>query len=208
MTVKTRNVIRTSDDEIDAAIELSRRSQQPRAVAVRYDALEDAVVVRFDNGNSLHVLRANLQGLENATVDQVSDVVIEGPGTGLHWPHLDVDHYIPALLEGVFGTRRWMSDLGRKGGARTSAAKSAAARANGRRGGRPRTRHVQISYDTRDPDGAALVHGANTTVEMLRREYGADFAPGHRSDMKLKTLLERMAATSLEDYLKRWRKKR
>lgn len=207
--VKTRSAVRTSDDEIDAAIAQSRRAPQPRAVAVRYDAVEDAVIVGFDNGNSLHVLRGNLQGLANATVDQLNDVIIEGPGTGLHWPRLDVDHYVPALLEGVFGTRRWMSDLGRKGGARTSDAKSAAARVNGRLGGRPRTRHVQVSYDTRDPKGSAPIRvGPDTTVAALREEYGPDFAPGYRSDTKLKTLLDRSESKSLEAYLKKWRKNR
>ena len=208
MTVKTRSSVRTSDDEIDAAIAQSRRLPQARAVSVRYDEVEDAVIVGFDNGNGLHVPRANLQGLANAAADQLRDVVIEGPGTGLHWPHLDVDHYIPALLEGVFGTRRWMSDLGRKGGARTSAAKTAAARANGRLGGRPRTGHVQVSYDTRNLDITSPVPvGPNTTIEMLRRGYGADFARGYRSDMKLKTLLDRAKAKSLEEYLKKRPKK-
>jgi hypothetical protein len=26
---------------------------------------------------------------------------------GLHWPKLDADLYIPALMQGVFGSRRW-----------------------------------------------------------------------------------------------------
>jgi hypothetical protein len=28
---------------------------------------------------------------------------------------LDVDHYVPSLIEGVFGNRRWMSELGKRG---------------------------------------------------------------------------------------------
>jgi hypothetical protein len=49
-----------------------------------------------------------------------------------------VDHYIPAVLGGVVGTRRWMSEIGRRGGMVRSAAKARAARMNGRKGGRPR----------------------------------------------------------------------
>ena len=40
---------------------------------------------------------------------------------------------------GVFGTRAWMmSELARRAGQTKSKAKAAAARANGRKGGRPR----------------------------------------------------------------------
>jgi hypothetical protein len=43
------------------------------------------------------------------------------------------------LMSGIFGSPRWMAGLmGRKGGSARTAAKSAAARANGQRGGRPR----------------------------------------------------------------------
>jgi len=57
---------------------------------------------------------------------------------GLHWESLDIDHYIPALIDGVFGTRAWMSELGKLGGTSRSKAKQTAARKNGRKGGRPR----------------------------------------------------------------------
>ena len=45
---------------------------------------------------------------------------------------------IPELVAGIFGTKSWMAELGRKGGQATSSAKSAAARKNGKKGGRPR----------------------------------------------------------------------
>ena len=45
MTVKTRSSVRTTDDEIEAAIAQSRRSPQARAVSVRYDEVDDAVFI-------------------------------------------------------------------------------------------------------------------------------------------------------------------
>jgi len=46
---------------------------------------------------------------------------------------------VPGLLQGTFGTRRWMAgELGAAGGKARSTAKVAAARENGRKGGRPR----------------------------------------------------------------------
>ena len=61
-----------------------------------------------------------------------------GAGLGLYWPDLDVDLYVPHLIKGVFGSKRWMAQIGAVGGRVSSPAKAVAARANGRLGGRPR----------------------------------------------------------------------
>jgi hypothetical protein len=66
-------------------------------------------------------------------------VEVDGAGFNLHWPSLDVDLYVPALVSGIFGTRAWMTkELARRAGQAKSPAKAAAARRNGVRGGRPR----------------------------------------------------------------------
>lgn len=78
------------------------------------------------------------QGLENATAGQLAEIEITPPGFGLHWPKLDFDLYVPALLEGMLGSRRWMAArLGAAGGRSRSKAKAAASRENGKLGGRP-----------------------------------------------------------------------
>ena len=67
--------------------------------------------------------------------------MIDGVGFNLHWPALDADLYVPALVAGVFGTRDWMAkEWARTAGSATSPTKAAAARANGAKGGRPRRR--------------------------------------------------------------------
>ena len=133
----------TSDAEIDAAIALAdlREPYRPKAVAAAYRAEDDMLVIRLATGVELAIPRKLLQGLERATPAQVAKVEILGPGDSLHWEALDVDHYVPSLIEGVFGNRRWMSEIGKIGGAARSEAKRAAARKNGRKGGRPRA-HV------------------------------------------------------------------
>jgi hypothetical protein len=54
----------------------------------------------------------------------------------------------------------------------------------------------------RDEDGSIRRKRGDTLVSTLRDEYGADFAPGVRGDMKLGTLLERAGAGSLSEYLR------
>jgi hypothetical protein len=72
-------------------------------------------------------------------VDDLKVIEVEAFGLGIHFPKLDTDLYVPALLEGVLGSKRWMAArLGEAGGRARSAAKAAASRENGKRGGRPR----------------------------------------------------------------------
>ena len=64
------------------------------------------------------------------------------------------------LVAGAFGTRAWMSELGRAGGSMTSPAKRTAARIDGRLGGRPQkqagTRRKTRGKAAQDGDGEAI----------------------------------------------------
>ena len=126
--------------EIDAAIAQAKIYDlyRPKAIAAIYRAEDDVFVIKFLTGVELTIPRMLLQGLENATPAQLADVEIADFQSALHWEAIDVGHYIPSLLEGFFGSRKWMSELGKIGGTSRSAAKQSAARKNGRKGGRPR----------------------------------------------------------------------
>jgi hypothetical protein len=144
---KTATVV-TTDAEIDAAIARGKLVPSHRVVEATYNAAADRISIRFENGTRLEVPRKLLQGLTDAKPAQLRTIEILGPGTGLNWPALDVAHYVPGLLDGVFGTRQWMNDLpalrarmselGRLGAGVRTPAKSAASRANGKKGGRPK----------------------------------------------------------------------
>jgi Protein of unknown function (DUF2442) len=109
MTKKAR--VLTTDAEIDAAIALAklREPYRPKAVAAEYRAKDDVIAIELASGVELVIPRKLLQGLENASPEQLAKVEICGPGSSLHWKALDE-------------------------------AKARAARANGRKGGRPRKR--------------------------------------------------------------------
>jgi hypothetical protein len=80
-----------------------------------------------------------VQDLAQASDADLATIEIGPQGLGLYWPGIDADVWLPALVSGVFGTRRWMAgEMGRKGGTVRSPAKAAAARGNGSKGGRPR----------------------------------------------------------------------
>ena len=116
-----------------------RLRAHPRAIAARYDRRAGHFVVTLSNGIDLGIPISKAQGLAGAKASDLAAIEITPTGLGLHWPKLDADLYLPSLLQGMFGTRRWMASLlGKVGGSATSPAKKAASRASGKRGGRPR----------------------------------------------------------------------
>jgi hypothetical protein len=135
----------TTDAEIDHAIERAGvLEDEPRVTAVEYrpGAGLDLLILKLSDGHRQLIPREDLEGLENASREQIGHIEIIGHGTGLHWPDLNLDHYVPALLRNVYGTRRWMTMIGRRGGSNQSAAKRKAAQRNGQKGGRPKQKHL------------------------------------------------------------------
>ena len=108
------------------------------ATGIKYAPSLDVLALTLSNGTRLALPREQLQGLQGATRKQIANVELVGGGTGLHWPDLDTDLWVEGLLNGVYGTKHWMSNLGRKGGSARSKSKAEAARRNGLKGGRPK----------------------------------------------------------------------
>jgi hypothetical protein len=116
-----------------------RRKARPATVKASYNRQTKRIVVTLNTGLEVAFPPELVQGLENAKASELEPIEISPSGFGMHFPKLDADVYLPALLQGVLGSRQWMaSELGRAGGSVRSAATTAASRDNGRRGGRPR----------------------------------------------------------------------
>lgn len=128
-----------SEQEFEQALARGAELRQAgHAVTVRYDRDQERIVVGLHNGVEIAVPVHLVENLAGAAPDDLAEIEITPAGLGLHWPKLDADVYVPSLMQGVFGTRRWMAaQLGATGGKATSKAKADAARANGRKGGRP-----------------------------------------------------------------------
>jgi hypothetical protein len=102
-----------TDEDIDAALEDAKSlPDDPRALSAEYvGGKADVIVIQLSTGGRLTIPREELEGLENATEAQLSDIQIWGPGASLSWPQLDVDHYVPHLLEHRYGSKAWMEKL-------------------------------------------------------------------------------------------------
>jgi hypothetical protein len=129
----------TTDEFEVAKTRGEARLQGPRAESVHYDAGRNRIIVGLITGIELGFAPRDVEGLQGASLEDLKAIEVDALGLGIHFPRLDVDLYVPALLEGVLGSKRWMAaQLGAAGGRSRTEAKTAASRENGRRGGRPR----------------------------------------------------------------------
>jgi len=132
-----------TDDELDQMYEDATRAgeealkNEPRARKAWYDRARNRLVIDLVNGSRIELPRNRIQGLNDADPDDIAAVKLTPFGMGLHWEKLDQDFSVAGLVRGIFGTKHWMAELGRAGGRVTSKAKAAAARENGKKGGRP-----------------------------------------------------------------------
>ena len=130
-----------SDADIDRAEQagMAMLASEPRARAAHYDAVSGRIVIELVNGCIYAFPAALVEDLQGVGAAGFADVQVDGLGFNLHFPALEVDLYIPALVSGVFGTQRWMTrQLARIAGRSRMPAKALAARLNGAKGGRPR----------------------------------------------------------------------
>ena len=111
-------------------------SRGPLAIAAHYKA--GRVHVELNNGCAFEFPTAQAEGLTGANIAALRKIEIQGNGLALYWPKLDADLYVPTLIKGMLGTTQWMAHIGATGGKTATTAKSAAARTNGKLGGRPK----------------------------------------------------------------------
>ena len=96
---------------------------EPRAIRAWYTADSERIFMELNNGVIMGFPYQLLQGLENGTPEQLAEVEIMPAGSALHWESLDADLGVSQLVSGRFGSKAWMTELGRQGGKLKSVAK-------------------------------------------------------------------------------------
>lgn len=142
--VENKNIEKELADEIKRAkkVGLEAEKNEPRAIAVRYDKKSNRIIVDLKTGISF-MFPVNLtEELLEASEEELKQVEVLADGFAIFWKELDVALSVPDLLMGIFGSKSWMtkvySEIGRKGGKKTSLAKTKSSRENGQLGGRPK----------------------------------------------------------------------
>lgn len=108
--------VAVTDSEIDATMGRAREYAKyaRRVVRATYSKATDSLRLVLDDGASYTVPRRLLQGLSNGSERELGRIQVLSGGTGLLWPLLDVAHYVPALLQGAYGSEKWMTSLYKK----------------------------------------------------------------------------------------------
>lgn len=106
--------------------------REPHAKSARLDRKSHRVLVEMDNGCLFAFPAKHVQGLEQATLEELADIELLGDGYALHWPRVNADIRIENALAGIFGSKKWMMRLAAKdAGERTPKKKASAAHAKG-----------------------------------------------------------------------------
>jgi hypothetical protein len=97
-------------------IEATRRGEEelaraPKAVSAKFDRKTKRLVVELKNGVVFMIPTDLIQGLRGASAVDISAVELWMEGMYLHWEKLDVDFRVSSLMNGVFGTPKWMAEL-------------------------------------------------------------------------------------------------
>ena len=137
---------RRTEAEIVAQIPAARkreareRRQGLRATSATYQRATRRVALELTNGYSFAFPITAIRALNGATPAQLVAVEIDASGGALRWNSLDVDVSVPGLLLSALGVEERLRHLASLAGRVSTDAKARAARANGRKGGRPRKR--------------------------------------------------------------------
>jgi hypothetical protein len=104
-------MVRIKGKDVEAANRRgeARKAAYPLVVAVRYDRRIARIVIALDTGLELALAPSGVQDFEHAHPASFGVPEISPSGLSVHFPGIDVDLYVPGLIEGFLGSRPWMA---------------------------------------------------------------------------------------------------
>lgn len=128
-----------TEEMLDAAIALGaeRRANSLQAVSVMFE--DPCLVVRFDDGSGVLLPVSRYPEFDGFDTDDYENLKVGFAGTALCHEGKDLDVSIAGLISASPSLMTMAASVvASRNGRQSSAAKSEAARANGKKGGRPR----------------------------------------------------------------------
>jgi hypothetical protein len=117
------------------------KAMRAKGVSVERDANVLMLQIRLVGGGLVAFPLSRIKGFTAGRLrtggKSLFDVRIEERGAAIAWPELEIDFSVAEMVPYLLGITT-ASESARRAGRATSEAKSAAARSNGARGGRPR----------------------------------------------------------------------
>lgn len=84
---------------------------EKQAHAVRYDQTTNRIILELKNNVTVMLPCDLIQGLSDANPTEIAEVELGARGASLHWEKLDQDFSVNGLVNGIFGTKKWMEQI-------------------------------------------------------------------------------------------------
>lgn len=135
--------------QYEAACEAGRIADltEPRAKSVKYNPETGRIDVELKLGQAFSFPPSMFPHLAGLTPEQLATVETDSMGEGLIWEEANLDVATAGVLARIMGDYK-LQAFASRGGKSRSKAKGAAARINGRKGGRPRKKVRPAEYPT------------------------------------------------------------
>lgn len=128
-----------TEEMLDAAIKRGEARQAGSLQAVSVTFENPSLVIRFEDGSGVLLPVSQYPEFEGFEADDYASLTVDFAGTALCHEGKDLDVSISGMISASPSLMRMAASVvASRNGRQSSAAKSEAARANGKKGGRPR----------------------------------------------------------------------
>ncbi len=86
----------------------------PHATQAMYDKRLHRVLIRLSNRLEIALNPDDHQSIQKALPEQLREIELMGKGYVIYFPKIDEGIYVPALIQGILGSKKWMEETAAK----------------------------------------------------------------------------------------------